>query len=77
MLGSFMDGNGIDWVYSLALLVLGFALILLELFVIPGLNIFGFIGFLATVAGVGFAYAKMGFDYLDRITEAVNIARAA
>jgi membrane-bound serine protease (ClpP class) len=56
-----MAGNGIDWAYSLALLILGFALILLELFVIPGLNILGVVGFLAAVAGVSFAYAKMGF----------------
>ena len=42
------------------LLVLGFVLMLLEVFVIPGLNIFGITGFLAAVAGVYFAYAKMG-----------------
>ncbi len=61
MLGALMDGSGIDWVYSLALLVLGFVLMLMEIFVIPGLNIFGLIGFLAAIAGVGFAYIKMGF----------------
>ena len=35
---SFLGGGGLDWVYSLALLVLGFALVLLEIFVIPGKN---------------------------------------
>lgn len=51
----------LEWVYSLALLVLGFALVLLEIFAIPGLNIFGVVGFLAIVAGIGYAYANMGW----------------
>jgi membrane-bound serine protease (ClpP class) len=57
---SFLGGAPAEWAYSLALLVLGFLLMLLELFVIPGFNIFGIVGFLTAVAGVGFAYVNMG-----------------
>lgn len=61
ILASLADGSSTDWVYSLALLILGFVLVLMEILVIPGLNIFGLIGFLSVVAGVSFAYFKMGF----------------
>ena len=47
-------------IYSLLLLILGFGLILLEIFVIPGINIFGIVGFITMCAGVWFAYAKLG-----------------
>jgi len=60
MVESLLEGNAANWGYALALLVAGFSLMLIEVFVIPGLNIFGIIGFLATVAGVYFAYVKMG-----------------
>ena len=43
---NFLGGDVLQWAYSLALLVLGFALVLLEIFVIPGFNIFGVVGFL-------------------------------
>ena len=33
---------------------------LLEIFVIPGLNIFGIVGLLTAVAGIGYAYVNMG-----------------
>ena len=49
------------WIYVLSLLILGFALVLLEIFVIPGFNIFGVIGFFTIVTGVGYAYFAMGF----------------
>ncbi|HJP32178.1 MAG TPA: NfeD family protein [Candidatus Latescibacteria bacterium] len=48
------------WIYSLGMLVLGFLLILLEVFVIPGLNIFGIIGFGTVCVGVVFAYTRIG-----------------
>ena len=57
---TFLGGEMLQWVYSLALLVMGFALVLLEIFVIPGFNIFGVVGFLTAVAGVGYAYTHMG-----------------
>ena len=49
------------WVYAFSLLILGFVLILLEIFIIPGFNIFGVIGFLTVCAGVGYAYVSIGF----------------
>ena len=57
---SFLGGEVLEWVYSLALLLLGFALVLLEIFVIPGINIFGVVGLLTAVAGIGYAYINMG-----------------
>ena len=57
---SFLGGEVLEWVYSLALLVLGFVLVLLEIFVIPGLNIFGIVGFLTAVAGIAYAYMNIG-----------------
>ena len=50
----------LPWIYACTLLVLGFCLILLEIFVIPGFNIFGILGFLTMCAGVGYAYVKLG-----------------
>jgi membrane-bound serine protease (ClpP class) len=50
------------WVYSLGLLILGFVLILLEIFVIPGMNIFGILGFGTVCIGIGFAYNKVGTE---------------
>ena len=49
------------WIYAISLLILGFVLVLLEIFVIPGFNIFGIVGFLTVCAGVGYAYLNMGF----------------
>ena len=57
---NFLGGEVLEWVYSLALLVLCFVLVLLEIFVIPGLNIFGIVGLLTAVAGIAYAYMNMG-----------------
>jgi len=54
------SGDTVYWVYSIALLILGFLLVLLEIFVIPGFNIFGIIGFLTICIGVTFSYFKLG-----------------
>ena len=51
----------VTWLYAVALLVLGFVLILLEIFVIPGLNIFGILGLATVCVGVGYAYLELGF----------------
>jgi membrane-bound serine protease (ClpP class) len=48
------------WLYAAALLVLGFILILLEIFVIPGVNVFGVLGFLTVASGVAYAYFALG-----------------
>ncbi len=54
------DLEFLPWIFAFTLLVLGFCLILLEIFVIPGFNIFGIFGFLTMCAGVGYAYVKLG-----------------
>lgn len=48
------------WIYSIGLLVLGFALILLEILVVPGVNIFGILGLGTVCVGVAFAYLRLG-----------------
>ena len=53
-------GDGLPWVYAIGLLILGFLLILLEIFVIPGMNIFGVLGFGTVCIGVLFAYRRLG-----------------
>jgi membrane-bound serine protease (ClpP class) len=55
-----LNNDIFSWLYSLALLVLGFLLILLEVFVIPGFNIFGVFGFGSLCVGVLYAYKTMG-----------------
>ena len=54
-----MPAESLPWVYSIGLLILGFVLILLEIFVIPGVNIFGILGF-GTVRLGGAAAVMMG-----------------
>ncbi len=41
------------------LIVIGFILILIEIFLVPGLNIFGIFGVLMVVLGIVFAYTKL------------------
>ena len=45
-----------ELLYALGLLILGFVLILLEIVVIPGFNIFGILGFLTVCSGIYVAY---------------------
>ncbi len=54
------SAEALPWIYSIGLLVLGFLLILLEIFVIPGMNIFGVIGFGTVCVGILFAYRRLG-----------------
>ena len=51
-----------ELLYAVGLLILGFVLILLEIFVIPGFNIFGILGFLTICTGVYVAH-KLGPGY--------------
>ena len=55
-----MDAELLLWIYAVGLLILGFVLILLEIFVIPGLNIFGIAGMGTVCVGIYFAYIKLG-----------------
>ena len=61
-------GVSVAWVYSIGFLLLGFTLLLLEIFVIPGFNVFGLLGLLAVSTGVYIAYLKLG------LLEAVLVA---
>ena len=57
---SVVSAEWLPWVYSVGLLILGFVLILLEVFVIPGMNIFGILGFGTVCVGIWFAWARLG-----------------
>lgn len=50
----------LPWIYSIGLIILGFVLILLEVFIIPGINIFGLVGFGTVGVGILFAYRNLG-----------------
>tara|TARA_B100000686_G_scaffold325020_1_gene381278 strand:- start:2243 stop:2755 length:513 start_codon:yes stop_codon:yes gene_type:complete len=52
----------LPWLYSIGLLILGFVLILLEIFIIPGVNIFGIMGFGTVCVAVVLAYTKLGIE---------------
>lgn len=41
------------------MIVIGFLLILIEIFLVPGVNIFGIVGFAFIVLGIVFAYTKL------------------
>lgn len=51
------------WLIVIGLVILGFLLILAEIFLIPGINIFGFLGLAAVVAGVITAYTSLSIYY--------------
>ena len=48
------------WIYAISLLILGFVLILLDIFVTPGVDILGLFGVLAVGAGIVLAYVQLG-----------------
>ena len=48
------------WVYTIALLILGFALVVIEIFVIPGVNLVGFAGGLGILYGLYYAFVHLG-----------------
>ncbi|MBI2505913.1 MAG: hypothetical protein HYW07_22085 [Candidatus Latescibacteria bacterium] len=50
----------LPWAYAVGLLVMGFVLLFLEVFVIPGINIFGILGFAALLTGIVYAYVRLG-----------------
>lgn len=43
------------------LIILGFILILIEIFLVPGFNIFGVFGFIMVVLGIVLAYSRLDF----------------
>jgi membrane-bound serine protease (ClpP class) len=48
------------WLYALGLLILGFFLIILDVFITPGLDLLGIVGLVAVLAGVVYAYVELG-----------------
>ncbi len=47
-----IGAGAMPWVYAIGMLVIGFLLILLEIFLIPGINIFGILGFGTVCAAI-------------------------
>ncbi len=50
----------LPWAYAIGLLVMGFVLFYLEVFVIPGINIFGILGVVSLFTGIVYAYVRLG-----------------
>lgn len=48
------------WVYTIALIIVGFVLVAIEIFVIPGINLVGFAGGLAILYGLYYAFVHLG-----------------
>jgi len=59
-MSALFNADILPWVYSLGLLIVGFCLVLLEIFVIPGFNLFGVLGAATICVGIAFAYLRMG-----------------
>jgi len=57
---SFFAPETLPWVYAVGLLVMGFVLLFLEVFVIPGVNVFGVLGALSLLTGVVYTYVRLG-----------------
>ena len=57
---SLLGAEALPWVYALGLLVLGFALVVVDVFVTPGLDLLGIVGVIAVLAGVVYAYLELG-----------------
>jgi len=55
------------WFGTIGLIILGFLLILIEIFLVPGFNIFGVIGFISIVAGIIAAYSTLTIWYAHLI----------
>lgn len=55
------------WALSIGLIIFGFLLILVEIFLVPGFNIFGVIGFILIVTGIFFAYQDLPIIYAHAI----------
>jgi membrane-bound ClpP family serine protease len=47
------------WIIAIGLVLMGFILMVIEVFVIPGFNVFGILGFISLVGGIYYAYANL------------------
>lgn len=52
------------------LIIIGFILILIEIFIVPGFNIFGIFGFVLVALGIIFAYTKLELGWANFIMAA-------
>ena len=50
----------IVWIWVLGLFVLGFVLIVVDIFVTPGIDIVGVLGLVSVCAGIAYAYVALG-----------------
>jgi membrane-bound serine protease (ClpP class) len=57
---NFFDPQIQPWIYAVGLLVMGFVLLFIEVFVIPGINVFGVLGFASLFIGIVYAYVRLG-----------------
>ena len=48
-----------DFLLSLGLVFIGFLLVLIEIFFIPGINVVGISGFIAVIVGIYYAYSTL------------------
>lgn len=55
-----LSPDALPWAYAIGLLVMGFALLFFEIFVIPGVNIFGILGFASLLTGIVYTYVRLG-----------------
>lgn len=55
------------WLFILGLIILGFLLVVIEIFLIPGFNIFGVFGFISIAGGIILAYSKLPTLYAHLI----------
>jgi len=49
-----------SWLFVILLIFVGFVLLLVELFLIPGINVVGVVGFGSVAWGIYYAYVKLG-----------------
>ena len=49
-----------SWLFVIILIFVGFVLLLVEIFLIPGINVVGIVGFGSVVWGIYYAYVKLG-----------------
>ena len=55
-----LGAETIVWIWVLGLFVFGFLLIVLDVFVTPGVDIVGFLGLVSVCAGIAYAYMELG-----------------
>ncbi len=50
----------LPWAYAIGLLTMGFILLFIEVFVVPGINVFGILGFISLLTGIVYSYVRLG-----------------